>query len=93
MGFIARQQAMHAECDIVMAFLSVRLSIQCWSCVYANGHAVKLFYDLVWALFLFFETPTWLQNSKGRPLRGCVKYIEGGKDLQILPFSSGSSTT
>ena len=81
---------MHAECDIVMAFLSVRLSVQCWSCVYANGHVVKLFYDLVGALFLFFETPTKFQREA---LRGCVKYIEGGKDLQILPFSSGSGTT
>jgi len=47
--FIASQHTMHAERDIVMAF--VRLSVQCRYCVCTNGHVIKLIDDLVEASF------------------------------------------
>jgi len=43
---IARQHAMHAERDIVLAYkfcLSLRLSVQCRYCVKTNAHIIRPF--------------------------------------------------
>ena len=63
--FIARQHAMHAECDIVLADPSMSLSVTLWNeCTSSNS-----FHNLTraWPYFLYLML---LQNSKGNSLSG-----------------------
>jgi len=92
--FIARQHATHAERDIVMAFmsvrLSVRLSVHCRYCVYTNGHRQTfLTVCILGVSFCFFFNPHRRYKIAGEPLSRDVKYSRVGIFfLQTSPFIS-----
>ena len=79
--FIARQHATHAERDIVMAFmsvrLSVRLSVHCRYCVYTNGHRQTfLTVCILGVSFFFFSIPTAVIKLQGNPSAGTLNTRE-----------------
>jgi len=60
--------------NLLLSILSVRLSVQCQYCVERNGLIVTRFDALIGTSFYFLPAPSPLQNFKGSPLSGDVKY-------------------
>jgi len=68
--FITRQHAMHAECNIVLPILSVRLSVHSIPVLCLNEWTYRhIFWQSVGHHSSFFCAPLPLQNSKGNPQR------------------------
>jgi len=69
----------HAERDIIMANLSVRLSVHCRYCVQTNGYIVAFCRS---GIILVFPFSPQLQKFRGTPNRGHV----GVNILQVSPY-------